>query len=166
MQDPGRCPISANLGWGILAMRPDGPTATSRGQHPRMAIRNGMRPGGCAGNRTVSAANFVADSASNPIPGALPPASGHWPFGPFRINSQPAKLALMGRCPGLACGRTVGAPILDAASAGMLVFNKAGTPGDRRGSDPRRAASSRRSRRRSRLSRSTGGCPCCRRFST
>ena len=79
----GRCPR-------LVAVGPSGHPAwlyfrlTHMGQRPRMAVRNGMRPGGGAGNRTASAANFVADSAPNPFPGALPPASGHWPFGPFR----------------------------------------------------------------------------------
>ena len=37
---------------------------------------------GAPDNRAIPAANFVAVCNPNNIPGASPPASGRWPFGP------------------------------------------------------------------------------------
>ena len=64
--------------------------ATSRGQRPRMALQNGMRPEGGAGEWTVSAATFVAGFTPARFPGALPPASGRRPSGPQCTDAMTA----------------------------------------------------------------------------
>ena len=51
---------------------PEGERKLAGGETTGARLKNEMRPEGGAGKRTVSAANFVADSAPDKIPGALP----------------------------------------------------------------------------------------------
>ena len=85
-------PLSLALMLHIFS-HPEGEGKLAGGETTGSRLKNEMRPEGGDGKRTVSAANFVADFAPDQIPGALPPASGRWPSGPFSIDPKLDKSA-------------------------------------------------------------------------